>query len=220
MKQIACIHTLYSVIEPFTQQLKEGISEKCLIHTLYDDFLATDPSPGRSGWFTPINYQRLRQDLQSQAMTGADIIVVTCSTLSPAVRGLRKEFNVPIVTIDEAMMKKAVEIGSKIGIVATAKSTIAPSVASLRTAAKEVGKELDIRFLNNEEAYVARTEGNVELHDRLVLEAADQMRDREVILLAQASMAHLEQAVAARSGILTLSSPRLCIASINQILRG
>ena len=77
MKRIACIHTVYSVIDSFTKQLREGIPGEFLIHTVYDDFLATDPSPAQSGKFTPINHQRLRLDMQAQALTGADVIVVT-----------------------------------------------------------------------------------------------------------------------------------------------
>ena len=87
MKRIACIHTVYSVIESFTQQLREGIPGDYVIHTLYDDFLATDPA--MIGKFSSINHQRLRLDMQAQALTGADVIVVSCSTLSPSVRLLR-----------------------------------------------------------------------------------------------------------------------------------
>ena len=107
MKRIACIHTVYSVIESFTQQLRDGIPGDILIHTLYDDFLATDPA--MTGKFSAINHQRLRLDMQAQALTGADVIVVSCSTLSPSVRLLRGEFNVPVVAIDDAMVNAAVE---------------------------------------------------------------------------------------------------------------
>ena len=68
MKRIACIHTVYSVIESFTQQLRDGIPGDILIHTLYDDFLATDPA--MTGKFSAINHQRLRLDMQAQARGG------------------------------------------------------------------------------------------------------------------------------------------------------
>ena len=129
MKRIACIHTVYSVIESFTQQLREGIPGDYVIHTLYDDFLATDPA--MIGKFSSINHQRLRLDMQAQALTGADVIVVSCSTLSPSVRLLRGEFNVPVVAIDDAMMEEAVLAGSRIGLLATANSTVEPSASAL-----------------------------------------------------------------------------------------
>ena len=66
MKRIACIDTVYSVIDSFNKQLREGIPGDFLIHTMYDDFLATDPAPGQSGKFTAINHQRLRLDMQGR----------------------------------------------------------------------------------------------------------------------------------------------------------
>ena len=218
MKRIASIDTVYSVIDSFTQQLREGIPGDFLIHTLYDDFLATDPSPAQAGKFTPINHQRLRLDMQAQALTGADIIVVTCSTLSPSVRLLRGEFNVPVVAIDDAMVNEAVATGTKIGLMATATSTVAPSSSAIRAAAEAAGKEIDLKVLCNEQAILALKAGDKETHDRLVLEMADEMKDRDVIVLAQASTAYMEQAVAERSGVTTLSSPARCIAQLRKMM--
>ena len=155
MKRIACIDTVYSVIDSFNTQLREGIPGDFLIHTLYDDFLATDPSPAQSGKFTSVNHQRLRLDMQAQALTGADIIVVTCSTLSPSVRLLRGEFNIPVVAIDDAMVQEAVALGTKIGLMATATSTVNPSASAIRAEAARVGKEIDLRILCREEAILA-----------------------------------------------------------------
>ena len=218
MKRIACIDTVYSVIDSFNQQLREGIPGDFLIHTMYDDFLATDPAPGQSGKFTPINHQRLRLDMQAQALTGADIIVVTCSTLSPSVRLLRGEFNVPVVAIDDAMVNEAVATGTKIGLMATAKSTVAPSTSAIEAAAEAAGKEIDLKVLYNEDAILALKSGDQATHDRLVLEMADQMKDRDVIVLAQASTAYMEQAVAERSGVTSLSSPKRCIAQLRKMM--
>ena len=219
MKRIACIHTVYSVIDSFTQQLREGIpGDDYVIHILYDDFLATDPA--MIGKFSSINHQRLRLDMQAQALTGADIIVVSCSTLSPSVRLLRGEFNVPVVAIDDAMVKAAVEMGSRIGLIATANSTVKPSSSALLAAAKDAGKEIDLKVLCREEAIQALKAGDQATHDRMVLEMADEMKDRDVLVLAQASMAHMEQPVADHAGLPTLSSPRRCVEQVRQILEG
>ena len=218
MKRIACIDTVYSVIDSFNQQLREGIPGQFHIHTMYDDFLATDPAPGQSGKFTAINHQRLRLDMQAQALTGADVIVVTCSTLSPSVRLLRGEFNIPIVAIDDAMVREAVATGTKIGLIATAASTLEPSASAVRAAADDAGKEIDLKVLCNEQAILAFKSGDTATHDRLVLEMADQMKDRDVIVLAQASTAYMEQAVAERSGVVTLSSPSRCVAQLREML--
>lgn len=218
MKRIACIDTVYSVIDSFNTQLREGIPGDFLIHTLYDDFLATDPSPAQSGKFTSVNHQRLRLDMQAQALTGADIIVVTCSTLSPSVRLLRGEFNIPVVAIDDAMVQEAVARGTKIGLIATATSTVNPSASAIRAEAARVGKEIDLRILCREEAILALKSGDKETHDRMVLEMGDELADCDVIVLAQASMAHMEAPVQQRTGRPTLSSPSRCIAQLRKMM--
>ena len=216
MKRVACIHTVYSVIEEFTRQLRQELPEGCLIHTMYDDFLATDPAA--TGVFSSANFRRLRLDLQTQAMTGADLLLVSCSTLSPAVHLLRKEFPVPVVAIDDAMMEAAAAMGEKIGLLATAASTVQPSSDALLAAAQAVEKKVDVQVLCNEGAIRALKAGDIRTHDRLVLEMADRLEGRDVVVLAQASMAHLEARVSARTGLPTLSSPRRCVEQVRRLL--
>ena len=218
MKRIACIHTVYSVIDSFTALLREEFGDTVKIHTLYDDFLATDPAD--TGKFSAINHQRLRLDMRTQALTGADILVVSCSTLSPSVRLLRGEFNVPVVAIDDAMVREAVATGTRVGLLATANSTVEPSRSALYAAAADAGKKIDVQLVCNEDAIRALKAGDPKTHDALVLEMADQLRDRDVIVLARASMAHMERAVAEHTGLLTLSSPARCVKQIRTILEG
>lgn len=216
MKRAACIHTVYSVIEDFTAQLREKLPPDTKIHTLYDDFLATDPAD--TGKFSAVNHERLRLDLRACALTGADVIVVSCSTLSPSVRLLRGEVNVPVVAIDDAMVREAVQKGSRIGLLATANSTVKPSTSAIYAAAEAAGKEIELQVLCNEDAIRALKAGDRQTHDRLVLEMAEQLGACDAIVLAQASMAHMEQAVQQKTGIFTLSSPSRCIEQVRKLL--
>ena len=119
--------------------------------------------------------------MQAQALTGADIIVVSCSTLSPSVRLLRPEFNVPVVAIDDAMVREAVQKGSRIGLLATANSTVKPSHSALLAAAQAAGKDVDIQIICDEDAIRALKAGDKATHDRMVLEMARRFTDRDVI---------------------------------------
>ena len=216
MKRVACIHTVYSVIEDFTGQLRAKLPPDTKIHTLYDDFLATDPAD--IGKFSAVNHERLRLDLRACALTGADVIVVSCSTLSPSVRLLRGEVNVPVVAIDDAMVREAVQKGRRIGLLATANSTVKPSTSAIYAAAEAAGKEIDLQVLCNEDAIRALKAGDRQMHDRLVLELAEQLGACDAIVLAQASTAHMEQAVQQKTGIFTLSSPSRCIEQVRKLL--
>ena len=216
MKEIACLYTVYSVIEPFTKQLKQALDEGTVIHTLYDDFLATDPA--KKGEFTKTNLERLRLDLKACELTGADIIVVTCSTITPGVRSLKGEFSVPIIAIDDAMMRKAVAMGSRIGLICTAESTKLPSTGAVTAAADAAGKKIDLKVLSNEQAIQQLKYGDPAIHDKLVLDMAMEMQDRDVIILAQASTAYMADAVQEAVGVPVVSSPQLCIEEILQRL--
>jgi len=216
MKRIACLYTVYSVIEPFTRQLREAVPADTLIHTLYDDFLVTDPMD--TGAFSDTNMERLRHDLCACALTGADVIVVSCSTITPGVRRLRGEFSVPIVAVDDAMMRQAVTMGRKIGLIATANSTREPSSQALLAAADEAGKSVDLEVRCDQSAIRALNAGDAAEHDRLVLAMADQLLDRDVIVLAQASTAYMAPAIQERTGIPVVTSPALCIQDVCRIL--
>lgn len=219
MKRIALIHTVKPVLNNFENQLREAMpSEVLIIHNLYDDFLAFDPSPEGKGFFTEKNKQRLYNNLKSAELTDADVIAVTCSTLTPTVTQIRHFMSTPVVAIDDAMAEAAVEKGSNIKVLATAFSTLAPTVLRLKQAAKDLGKEITIDSSDNNPAYIAMKNGDIETHDNLVKKQAESIKGFDVIVLAQASMAHLEAELEAITGLKTFSSPKLCIERIKFLL--
>ena len=95
MKSIALIHTVKTVANSFEQKLKDYVGEPVKIHNLWDDFLANNPN--EIGEFTIENRCRLYNDIKSAEMTGADMIVVTCSTLTPVVNMIRPFVRVPLI---------------------------------------------------------------------------------------------------------------------------
>lgn len=219
MKRIAIIHTVKPVLNTFDMRIREAMPDKELvIHNLFDDFLATDPSPDGVGYFTIDNKKRLLNDIFSAELTGADLIVTTCSTLTPVVAEIRPFVKVPIVAIDDAMSEAAVEKGSKIMVLATAKSTIPTTIARLRQAARAIKKEIVLDSTFNETAYHAMKRLDLKTHDDLVLEQARSIRDYDVIVLAQASMAHLEQEIEKITKTPTFSTPDRCVRQIKKIL--
>ena len=124
----------------------------------------------------------------------------------------------PVVAIDDAMVNAAVRLGSRVGLLATAESTLGPSRSALEAAAKAIGKEMDIQVLCDPEAIRALKAGDRDDHDARVLKLAEKLTDRDVIVLAQASMAHMEGPVAAHTGLPTLSSVDRCVAQVRAIL--
>ncbi len=216
MKRIALIHTVRSVFETFESRLRQAINEPVKVHNILDDFLASDPA--ETGFFSQVNKDRLYNDIRNAELTGADVIVVTCSTLTPAVAELRSAFKTPIIAIDDAMCRLAVTYGPAVTILATARSTVEPTRNKILGEARGANVTIDLDARISEEAILALRSGDVKRHDELVESLALTVKMQDVVVLAQASMAHLDVQVAKICGCPVLASPPSCIAEIKNLL--
>ena len=217
MKSIALIHTVKTVANSFEQKLKDYVGEPVKIHNLWDDFLANNPN--EIGEFTIENRCRLYNDIKSAEMTRADMIVVTCSTLTPVVNMIRPFVRVPLIAIDDAMGREAVTCGERILVLATAGSTEGPMREKLNAEAAKLGKSIQIDFQANAEAFQAMKAVQMERHDAILLDMAKNISGYDCVVLAQASMAHLDQKIEAICKIPVLSSPGLCMEQVKETLK-
>lgn len=217
MKSIALIHTVQSVATAFGNTLQEYLDEEVKVHNLWDDFLANNPN--EVGEFTIENRNRLFNDIKTAELTGADVIAVTCSTLTPIVKMIRPFVKVPLIAIDDAMAKKAVTFGSNIMILATAESTLQPTQDKLEEEAGLLGIQLNIQRMAVMEAFKALKAVDMERHDAILKETAKLLAGYDCIVLAQASMAHLEDEISRITGCTVLSSPKLCMQEIQETLK-
>ena len=122
MKSIALIHTVQSLAISFSKQLQDFLQEDVKIHNIWDDFLANNPN--EIGKFSLENKNRLFYIVKAAELTNADLIVTTCSTLTPTIKEIRSFIKIPIIAIDDAITKKAAVEGNNILILATAESAL------------------------------------------------------------------------------------------------
>lgn len=216
MISIALIHTVKTVANTFEKELQSGLSKKVKVHNLWDDFLANNPN--EIGEFTITNRNRLFNDIKSAELTGADIIVVTCSTLTPIVEKIRPFVRGPLVAIDDAMCRKGVTYGERILVMATAESTVEPTITKLDKEAAKKGIKITIDSLVHKEAFGAMKNLDMEKHDILLKKQAEAIQGYDCIILAQASMAHLDQEIEKICNCPVLSSTKLCIESVSEIV--
>lgn len=216
MKKIALVHTMPGVLMTFEGHLRKATDCELKITNTLDTFLGTDPN--EVGEITVNNLNRLYHILKAAEMTGADAVVVTCSTMSPGVKKLRPLIGVPLVAIDETTGREAVKKGSRIMVFASAPSAVEPTRRLIAEAAGEVGKEVTISDLSSIKAFEGLKTGDMASHDEALLENAKKIKDCDVVVLAQASMLHLYEKIAAISGVPVLASPYLCIENIKNIL--
>ena len=217
MKRIVLIHTVKSVLDSFEKQLRSVIGDKVVINNILDDFLVTDFND--TGHFSPENRKRLENDVENAMLAHADIIVATCSTITPTITALRPFVSVPLIAIDDEMCRQAVRFGDTIAVLATAQSTVEPTVSKITYEAAQAGVDIEIETAVCPEAIAALRANQKERHDTLVLQMAEKITGKDAIVLAQASMAHLEGQVAQLCGSKTLSSVSLCIDQIAKTLK-
>lgn len=217
MKKIALVHTVRSVYLTFAEQLQEGMPDRKLkISNTLDEFLSTDAN--EKGEFTRNNRNRLLLLLQAKDLEKADLIITTCSTLTPAVEKIRPFIKTPLVAIDDAMVEKAVTLGEKILVMATAGSAVEPTKQKLLVEAAKAGKHINLSALLCPEAFRAIQKMDKAEHDTLLKQAAETICGVDTVVLAQASMAHIESEIEQISGCTTLSSPKLCFALVEKLL--
>jgi Asp/Glu/hydantoin racemase len=140
--------------------------------------------------------------------------------VGPAVEQIAGADGRPILRIDEAMADRALELGRRIGVIATLVTTLEPTAELIRRRAARLPKgtdEIEIVTHLCDGAFAALKAGDLERHDALVREGLTELLPRvDVVVLAQASMARVAETlppqVAGDRPI--LSSPRLAMERV------
>ena len=147
---------------------------------------------------------------------GADMILSSCSTMGDAAEIAAELYDIPVVRIDDAMIREAVNNFSRIAVLASQPMTISPTVRLIEKIAEECDKKVEIIPAVAQGAFAAAMNGNGPGHDDLIIETAKSLTNVEVIVLAQASMMRVQERVIAETGKTVLSSPALCAKQIKR----
>jgi Asp/Glu/hydantoin racemase len=215
---LVLIHTvppLVGVFDRLTRQILPGVRVK---HILDEPLLETIRLRGQ---LADADGERLLSHLKQAALIGAQAVLVTCSTTSPLVDGLQAQLAIPVFKIDQAMIEKAVQVGRRIGVVATNRTTLEPTRQMLLAQANQTGKKVEYTEKFIDGALEALLEGQAERHDQLVQQAIREVRPAvDVVVLAQASMARaLDTAAVWGEGAPVLSSPYLALEQIANVFK-
>lgn len=216
MPEVCFFHTGAVLCDTFDELAAKHIPDTEYYHavdeSVIDELLTV-------GELTPAITRRICAQLSLAEQAGADIVLDTCSSTSPAVDVAREVVDIPIIKIDDPMTERAVELGDQIDVIVTAESTFKPSTELVERKAKQAEGRTTVNGSLVDDAFEARLNGNTDRHDRLVtervLEVAD---DSDVIVLAQASMSHLEDELTERTSLPVLSSPTMAMEAIAEFV--
>jgi len=214
--KIGFVHTGVPIGMLLKKMMSESMPDIPSFH-IVDDSLIQDLL--QTGEFTPSILKRLCAQISMAKEAGADIIMVTCSSIAPGVDFARKLVDVPVMKIDEPMAEKAVAAADTVGVLATAKTTLVPSVQLIKQVADKKGKPVKVKSKLISEAFDFFLQGDMENHDRLVKEAGVELAQQtDVLVLAQASMSHLAAEIEKASGTPTLTSPQIAVNALKKMV--
>ena len=211
------IHTLAPLIDIFNSLTKRIIGDIKLFHILDEPLLESVKQNGKVNTY---HAKRLLSHISFAEKIDAAAVLITCSTLSPAVDLVHTKINIPVIKIDEAMITQAVENGYRIGVIATASVTLEPTRCLLEKKAGEIGKSIEIKMQLVDQALDLLLQGKGQEHDQLVKSAILRLSNNvDLVILAQASMARVMDVIPDKErNIPILSSPYLALQQIRSLI--
>ena len=211
------VHTVSTLVKVFDELGAEMLPAVQRMHVVDEPLLERVRQRGQ---LNPEDDARLLDHVAVAEQIGARAALITCSTISPCVDQVRPKVGIPVVKIDEAMIAEAVSKGRKIGVVATAETTLEPTRQLLQAEASATGRKIEIDLVFVKGALKALLTGDGMTHDRLVKTAALSVAQRvDVIVLAQATMARVLDVIPkAERAAPILTSPHLALQQIGRIL--
>jgi Asp/Glu/hydantoin racemase len=188
-KKLGLIHTSATLVPVFAALCKEKLPNVDVFN-IADDSLVKGIR--EAGSITATISRRVANYLESAELAGADYIMVTCSSIGPAVEAGAKLLSVPVLRVDQPMADQAVTTGKRIGVIATLSTTLEPTADLIQRRAAIAGKQVDLTSKLVEGAFEALMAGAGATHDAKVAAALKELSQQvDVIVLAQASMARV-----------------------------
>ncbi|PDS99745.1 Asp/Glu/hydantoin racemase [Rhizobium sp. S9] len=213
---LAMIHTVHGIIPAFNELVSRHLpgwrpfnmlDESLLGHTI------------REGALSRQTMRRIATHIWSAVDAGASAVLVTCSSLGPAVDAAMPLCPVPLFRIDDGVAIEALQCGDRIGVLATLFTTLSPTTHLIERHAQRMGREILLTSHLCEGAFEKLRDGDRAAHDALIREGlAALLGNVDVVVLAQASMAN---ALSEMKGtpVPILASPELGVLRMSSALK-
>jgi Asp/Glu/hydantoin racemase len=216
-KTLGLVHTSATLVPIFAQLCKEKLPD-VNVFNIADDSLVKGIIA--SGSLTAQISRRVASYLESAELAGADYIMVTCSSIGPAVEAAAKFISVPVLRVDQPMADQAVRTGKRIGVIATLATTLEPTADLISRRASAAGKPIELASRLCDGAFDALMSGDAARHDAIVTAALKELaKEVDVIVLAQASMARVVEGLAGTDKrVPILASPPIAVDYLATIL--
>lgn len=215
MTRIALIHAVYAAMDPVAKAFR-ALWPEAQVHNLIDDGL-----PGaleQAGYLTDPIRARIRGLADLGVTAGVDGILYTCSAFAEAIEATAKALPIPVLKPDEAMFAAALQSGKRIGLLATFQPAVKSMEDAFHRQAAEAGMNASIETVCVPEAIIAARAGDIETHNRLVLQALPQLNKCDAIMLAHFSTSTALAEARTLTAIPVLSAPEAAVLALKSAI--
>ena len=219
--RIVLIHALEESVVPsrkaFGMQWPEA-----LVFDLLDTSLAVDLAAAGSVDAAMIRRFVTLADYAASASGAGGVaagILFTCSAFGPAIEAVKDRLAIPVLRPNESAFRAALAQGDRIGLVVSFGPSGAALSSELEAMAQAEGRRVTIEVAVADGALSALKAGNGEEHDARVAAAAAGLRDCDVIVLGQFSLARSRAAVVqAVGGVEVVTTPDAAVIALRDLV--
>ena len=189
-KRVGVVHTFLYSVEDLKALFRKYLPDVEMINIIDDSLL--EEALANKG-ITPGIINRMCGYYSNLQDLGCVCCLNQCSSVGEAADVAQNLIRIPILKIDAPMAQKAVELGSRIAVIATAISTVEPSSRLVERMASRAGKEVSVSRCYAEGAYdcLLKTGDRQKHNDLVTAKVREAAKDNDVIVMAQGSMYQL-----------------------------
>lgn len=196
MKRIYTINTVNNFMEiiyqPFGLPFAEAHKDSVEFYNIMDDSLLKDTLA--AGKVTDKVADRMVRYALAAEASGADAVLVTCTSVNDGVKAIRENVKIPAINIAEPTALEAMNTGKRIGVLGTLPTSPAAIGGIINYVAEKEGKEVELVPYVVDGAFDILCAGDRDKHDEMVNEGLLKLaKDVDAIVFAQISMSMLNQ---------------------------
>ena len=215
--RIVLIHAIEMAINPIVRAFEVHWPEAEIVNIL-DDSLSRDRA--KSDVLDCEMMDRFLKLGDYARSIDGDGILFTCSAFGPAIEAVAKQHEIPVLKPNEAMFSMALKQGKNIGMLVTFENSIKVMSQEFYEMAKTINNTATLNVTLVEDAISSLKQGLVGEHNRLIADTAQELKDCDVLMLAQFSMANAWSAVSEQLDIPILTAPDAAAKLMKQKILG
>ena len=147
-----------------------------------------------------------------------DGILVTCSSLSPAVDEIRPFLTIPIVKIDEPMVEHVVRSAESIAILASAETVMKSVEPLVQSKAQQFKRNVSVRYVIKGDIWPLLQKDPISFYEKIGEAAGQAAKDCQAVIIAQVSMAPGRDYVTPGLRDRVYAAPEYAVRALREIL--